>query len=170
MGEKLKNMPKMDIKITAALTVTAFAVCATVISLSINNRSGKAFDGNSLEYLHSTIEDGVVSSNDDISEQVDSYYKNLSTNSVYDTVELEKGKTIYFAEGSTAIATDGTLTAICGDDHLIDITDGSVLANGETAELNHLYVIENDESGLYAKSNAKVLIKGGYEIDNGNKE
>lgn len=170
MGEKSINIPKMDIKVVTALAVTIVAVCATCVSLSIYNRSGKASDGDVLEFLHTTIEDGFVSSNDDVNEQIDSYYKNLSTNSVYDTAELTKGETIYFAEGSTAIVTDGCLTAVCVDDHLVDITDGNVLADGEAAEHNHLYVIQNEDCGLYARGNAKVLIKGGYEIDNGNKE
>lgn len=170
MGFKTINKAKMNIKTASALIVTAIVVSATCVSLFMNNRSGMTSDRDEIEFLHSTIEDGFVGGNDDVSEQVNSYYKNLNTNSVYDTVELPWGKTIYFAQGSTVIVTEGRLVALCDDNNLIDITEGNVLAEGEAAKHNHLYVIQNDERGLYARGDAKILIKGGYEINNGNEE
>jgi len=170
MGYKLINKPNMDIKMSTAIVVTVLAVCATTVSLLTNNRSGMTSNREDLEFLHSTIENGLIESNDDVSSQVEDYYKNLSTNSVYDTVELTLGKNIYFAKGSTVIVTEGQLSAICNDENIIDITEGSTLAEDENAELNHLYVMPNDECGLSAREDTKILIKGGYEINNGNKE
>ncbi len=170
MGYKSINKRKMDIKMASALAVTAVIVCATGISLLMNSRSGMTSDGDATEFLHSTIENGFVGSNENVYEQVDSYYKNLNTNSVYDSVDLTWGKTIRFAQGSTVIVAEGRLLAVCNEGNLIDITEGNVLAEGEAAEHNHLYVIQDDECGLYARGNAKILIKGGYEINNGNEE
>lgn len=170
MDEKSNNKPKADIKMTAALAVTAAIVCATAVSLSDEIGSGNTDGGAVWEILHTTVENGFVGLNDDVNEQVESYYKNLSTNSVYDTVELERGSTIRFAQGSTVIVTEGRTIAVCDQDHLIDITEGSTLADGEAARHNHLYVIEDEDCGLYARGNADILIKGGYEINNGNRE
>lgn len=170
MDGKSINKPKMDVKIATALAITAVIICATGISLSNEIRSGKTNEGVVWEVLHTTVENGFVGLNDDVDEQVESYYKNLSTNSVYDTVELEKGNTIRFAQGSTVIVTKGRTIAACDDKPLMDITEGSTLADGEEAEHNHLYVIEDGDCGLYARGNADILIKGGYEINTGNKE
>ena len=117
--------------------------------------------------LHSTIENGYVEETDNTTSQVESYAKNLTTNSVYDIVELEKNQTIEFAAGSTAIVTIGHATAICLNDNLVDITMGGVLEDGMEIMHNHLYVVQTEGTGLAAKDRVRVLIKGGYQINTG---
>ena len=86
----------MDKKIKTALVVLIVAACATAVSVIIEDRSIHTPE-NVLEMLHSTIENGYVEETDNTTSQVESYAKNLTTNSVYDIVELEKNQTIEFA-------------------------------------------------------------------------
>ena len=156
----------MDKKIKTALVVLIVAACATAVSVIIEDRSIHTPE-NVLEMLHSTIENGYVEETDNTTSQVESYAKNLTTNSVYDIVELEKNQTIEFAAGSTAIVTIGHATAICLNDNLVDITMGGVLEDGMEIMHNHLYVVQTEGTGLAAKDRVRVLNKGGYQINTG---
>ena len=141
----------------AAATVVVIAA-ATVISLGVHKSSpanDEAKDKNSI--LHSTIE------------QIDTYSTNLNTSSVYDSAEVEKGQYVTFVKGSVVMLNKGRMSAVCADS-MINITEGTSLSDGESIEKYNLYVITEDDDGLYADEDSEIFAKGGYQITENNKE
>lgn len=153
----------------AAVTIVIIAA-ATFISLGVH-RSSPADDEakENKSVLHSTIEGEIVSETDNVYEQIDTYSTNLNTSSVYDSAEVEKGQNVTFAKGSVVLVKEGIMSAVCADS-LINITEGIPLENGETADQYNLYVITEDDDGLYADENSEIFVKGGYRITENNKE
>ena len=153
----------------AAATVVVIAA-ATVISLGVHKSSpanDEAKDKNSI--LHSTIEGEIVSETDNVYEQIDTYSTDLNTSSVYDSAEAEKGQYVTFVKGSVVMLNKGRMSAVCADS-MINITEGTSLSDGESIEKYNLYVITEDNDGLYADEDTEIFAKGGYQITENNKE
>ena len=127
----------------------------------------EAKDKNSI--LHSTIEGEIVSETDNVYEQIDTYSTNLNTSSVYDSAEVEKGQYVTFVKGSVVMLDKGRMSAVCADS-MINITEGTSLSDGESIEKYNLYVITEDNDGLYADEDSEIFAKGGYQITENNKE
>ena len=150
-------------KTDAALAVVIIAAVATIISVNRDRSSDTNDEADNMAVLHTTVENGVVESTDDIYTQLDTYSSSLDTNSVYDSAHIEKGELVVFAKGSSAIVIDGEMSAVCNDG-LINITDGTLLKAGEKVDNNNLYVFKEEDCGLYAVSESEIFVKGGYEI------
>lgn len=157
---------KTDIA-AAALVIMA---AATAISLAThrNSPAKDETDGNT-SVLHTTIEGEIMEETDNVYEQIDTYSTNLNTSSVYDSAEVEKGWYVTFAKGSVFIVDDGSMSAVC-EDHLINVTKGISVSDGENMEKYDLYVVTGEEDSIYALEDSEIFVKGGYKITENNKE
>ena len=106
---------------------------------------------------------------ENVYEQIDTYSTNLNTSSVYDSAEVEKGQYVTFVKDSVVMLNKGRMSAVCADS-MINITEGTSLSDGESIEKYNLYVISEDDDGLYADEDSEIFAKGGYQITENNKE
>ena len=160
----------MKNKKTFVASVTVVVIlAATGISLMMHGSSETNEEGKKPSLLDATVEDGIQDETDAVEEQIDTYLGNLYTNSVYDSSEVEKGKYVKFAEGSVFIVSEGTMSAECEKD-FINVTDGTTANSGSTMLNNNLYVITQDGDALFADTDAKFFVKGGFQITDSIKE
>lgn len=157
---------KTDIA-AAALVIMAAATCVSLIT----HRNSPANDetDETPSFLHTTLEGEIMEETDNVYEQIDTYSTNLNTSSVYDSAEVEKGSYVTFAKGSVFIVDDGSMSAVC-DDHLINVTKGISVGNGEDLEEYDLYVVTGEEDSIYALEDSEIFVKGGYKITENIKE
>lgn len=89
-----------------------------------------------------------------------------SGNSVFSVVTLAQGQSLVGDVGCEVMLRIGT--AVCGAEDsvgLIDTTAGSVLGNGQSLAVNHLYMVTISPRRVTATSGTvKVLARGPYSI------
>lgn len=157
-------------KVDIALAVLILIAAATVLSLAMRKSSPKTgVSGGNPSILHTTLEGETVEEADSVYEQVDTYSTNIDTYLVYDSAVVEKGQSVTFVKGSQIIVDRGSMSAVCSD-HLINVTKGISVYGGETLTNYDLYVITDDDDSVIALENSEIFIKGGYKINENNKE
>jgi len=89
-----------------------------------------------------------------------------SNNSSFQVVFVEKGKFVYFGEGTELILRSGKATAIISENGgLSNVTSGKDLKMGEELPLNNLIIIpRNDGRGANVLTDSYFMIKGPYTI------
>ena len=83
----------------------------------------------------------------------------------YQVLYLTQGQQVIGSEGCEFLLRAGT--AACISDSapgLIDMTDGSTLANGGSLVRNHLYLSTIDGRGVSAATDITLLVRGGYTV------
>ncbi len=83
-----------------------------------------------------------------------------------EVVEIAKGQTLIANQGSELILRAGEMTAVTSRlGGLSDITLGRDIEQGEAVGKNHLLIVpRSDERGLFATTDAIVLVRGSYYI------
>lgn len=88
------------------------------------------------------------------------------SSSVFSVVTLSSGQTLVGDVGCEVMLRIGTAT--CGSDGstgLIDVTDGSTLADGENLVTNHLYMVTISTRSVTATAGTtRLLVRGPYTI------
>jgi len=80
-------------------------------------------------------------------------------------VKLTEGQTLICSIGTEVLLRLGSASCVStGTPGLIDTTDAKNLANGLALSKNHLYLCTVEGRGVYAASNATVLVRGKYSI------
>ena len=157
-------------KVDIALAVLILIAAATVLSLAMRKSSPKTgVSGGNPSILHTTLEGETVEEADSVYEQVDTYSTNIDTYLVYDSAVVEKGQSVTFVKGSQIIVDRGSMSAVCSD-HLINVTKVISVDGGETLTNYDLYVITDDDDSVIALEDSEIFIKGGYKINENNKE
>ena len=85
--------------------------------------------------------------------------------SVYQVVNLSAGQVLTGEAACEFLLRSGT--ALCVSDSspgLIDMSDGSTLANGGALKANHLYLGTIEGRGIKASTAVTVMVRGGYTI------
>lgn len=84
----------------------------------------------------------------------------------FTVVEAKANQKILLGGGAEAILRSGTALAIKGENgNMIDVSSGKDLSNGVAIVPQHLLISSrNDGRGLLIKTNAFLIIRGGYEI------
>ena len=84
---------------------------------------------------------------------------------VYQVVELSAGQTLTGSAACELLLRSGT--AACVSDSspgLVDMTDGSTLANGGALKANHLYLATIEGRGVKASTAVTLMVRGTYSI------
>lgn len=87
--------------------------------------------------------------------------------SAFAVVTLTKGQVLTGDIGCEVMLRVGSAACVSsGSTGLIDVTDGSVLDDGDKLEKNHLYMVTISTRGVKATADTvKVLVRGPYNID-----
>ena len=88
-----------------------------------------------------------------------------SGGAVYQVVELSAGQTLTASAACEILLRSGA--AACVSDSspgLVDMTDGSTLANGGALKANHLYLATLEGRGISASTAATLMVRGTYSI------
>ena len=84
---------------------------------------------------------------------------------VYQVVELSAGQTLTGSAACELLLRSGTATCVSDSSPgLVDMTDGSTLANGGALKANHLYLATIEGRGFTAQNAVKVLVRGSYTV------
>lgn len=86
--------------------------------------------------------------------------------SAFEVVTLSKGQVLTGDIGCEVLLRVGTATCVSsGSTGLIDVTNASVLDDGDSLEKNHLYMVTISTRGVKATADTvKVLVRGPYSI------
>ena len=86
--------------------------------------------------------------------------------SAFAVVTLKKGQVLTGDVGCEVMLRVGSATCVSsGSTGLIDVTDGSTLADGKELVKNHLYMVTISTRGVKATADTvKVLVRGPYNI------
>lgn len=85
------------------------------------------------------------------------------TASSYKKVTLAKGKKLTLESGGEMILYSGSASTI-GSKGLINLTNGKLFKSGDSLSLYNLYFSSDSSSGLTAKSDCIIYMKGKYKI------
>lgn len=87
------------------------------------------------------------------------------TSSTFALVKLTSGQTLTAKVGCEVLLRIGNATCVSsGTPGLIDMTNGTDLANGKALEKNHLYLCTVDGRGVKASSDITLLVRGPYTV------
>lgn len=166
---------KPRLKILCAVLCAALAVTVAYAAASAGSSSDPLV---TLSYLtekftpqmEEEMETLVGEMADKLSEQFDQAVSTASAGSdgsaVFSVVTLSKGQTLVGDVGCEVMLRIGTAT--CGSDGstgLIDVTDGTTLADGKALVTNHLYMVTISTRSVTATaSTVKLLVRGPYTI------
>lgn len=88
-----------------------------------------------------------------------------TASAVYQVVTLTAGQTIVGSEACEFLLRSGTATCVSDSSPgLVDMTDGTTLANGGSLAANHLYLATIEGRGVKASTQCTVMVRGGYVI------
>ena len=91
--------------------------------------------------------------------------KQGGSGAVFTVVTLTQGQQLVGGAGCELLLRGGT--GVCVSDTspgLIDMTQGSTLANGSALSLNHLYLATVEGRGVLAQDTVTLLVRGSYTI------
>ena len=84
---------------------------------------------------------------------------------VYQVVELSAGQTLTGSAACELLLRSGTATCVSDSSPgLVDMTDGSTLANGGALKANHLYLATIEGRGVKASTAVTLMVRGTYSI------
>jgi len=86
---------------------------------------------------------------------------------VFEVINLRQGQSIIFEAGTEFILRSGSATVIAGASGIVDITGGRDITNNQNVSANHLmHVPATDGRGMRITSDAWIMVRGGYSINN----
>lgn len=117
-----------------------------------------------LDYLNEVVVPELMKDAEkQVKERFDALKKEQKTlGAAFQTVELEKGKTLRPMAGSQFLIRSGTLNST---DAFVDLTTGETWANAGSLVENHLYIATGDKLAVTAESEAVLLLQGGYTVE-----
>lgn len=84
---------------------------------------------------------------------------------VYQVVTLNAGQTLTGGAACEFLLRSGTATCVSDSSPgLVDMTDGSTLANGGALKANHLYLGTIEGRGVRASTSVTIMVRGSYTI------
>lgn len=92
-----------------------------------------------------------------------------ASDGAFETVQLEKGKTLMANAGTEIIVRRGKTTVVSTDgDSVVDVTTGKDVNKGTVIENNHLLVFPRETRGIQADAKDTkpiwLMVRGGYTI------
>ncbi|WP_130868395.1 hypothetical protein [Intestinimonas massiliensis (ex Afouda et al. 2020)] len=88
-----------------------------------------------------------------------------SGSAAYEVVTLKAGQTLTGGAACEFLLRSGTATCVSDSSPgLVDMTDGSTLANGGALEANHLYLGTIEGRGVKASTAVTIMVRGSYTI------
>lgn len=120
--------------------------------------------------MENKMDELVKAKGDELTKQFDQAISRVSSSaggsSVFSVVTLSNGQTLVGDVGCEVMLRVGS--AVCGSDGstgLIDVTDGSTLADGKSLAQNHLYMVTISTRSVTATAGTvKLLVRGPYII------
>lgn len=84
---------------------------------------------------------------------------------VYEVVTLSAGQTLTGGAACEFLLRSGTATCVSDSSPgLVDMTDGTTLANGGALKANHLYLGTIEGRGVRASTSVTIMVRGSYTI------
>lgn len=88
-----------------------------------------------------------------------------SGSAAYEVVTLKAGQTLTGGAACEFLLRSGTATCVSDSSlGLVDMTDGSTLANGGALKANHLYLGTIEGRGVKASTAVTIMVRGSYTI------
>lgn len=88
-----------------------------------------------------------------------------SGSAAYEVVTLKTGQILTGSAACEFLLRSGTATCVSDSSPgLVDMTDGSTLANGSALKVNHLYMGTIEGRGVKASTSVTIMVRGSYTI------
>ena len=130
----------------------------------------QVFQGYITELLQKDLEEKTATLRGELEERIAALEEasreaGILSASTFRLVELGDGQTLVGLRGTELLLRVGSAEVTAqSSPGLVDTTTAGTLENGGSLEKNHLYMITVPESGIKAKGNVMVIVRGDYEV------
>ncbi len=120
-----------------------------------------------VSYIEDTLESTMTAEFDAqvsaVMERLEQEFENeiAGATGTYEVVSMTSGMSLVGSAGCEILYRSGAVTAMGA---LVDVSGGTVLADGSALTENHLYICGNSDDGINATSDTTILVRGSYTL------